>query len=192
MSDATDAAIAQLQADVTALSDKEAAAITLLNGLAQQLKDALIAAANAGATPAQLAALNELHATIASKTADLAAAIVADTPAPPVVEPPPPPPPPVPVTITTTSLSDGTVGSSYSATLAATGGTGPVTWASSPPSDNGLTVNSSGTVTGTPVAEAVSTFSVTATDSTGASASASLTVHSVAAPVTFADKTKGS
>lgn len=92
MSDATDAAIAQLQADVAQLADTDAAAVTLLNGLSQQLKDALDAARNQGATPAQLAALNDLHATLSQKTGELAAAVVANglnPPTPPTTDTPP-------------------------------------------------------------------------------------------------------
>lgn len=86
MSDATDAAIETLKADVTALADKEAAAVTLLNGLASQLQAALAAAQNKGATPAQLSDLNDLNTKLSAMTVDLAQAITADTPAPP---PPP-------------------------------------------------------------------------------------------------------
>jgi len=71
------------------------------------------------------------------------------------------------LTITTTSLPNGTQNSSYSATLAATGGVTPYTWSISsgtlPP---GLTLNAStGAITGTPSGAGVSTFNVQVTDS---------------------------
>lgn len=79
--------------------------------------------------------------------------------------------------LTTTALPDGTVGGAYSGNLIASGGTAPYTFASSPPSDNGVSINGDGSVTGTVEAEADSSFSVTVTDSTGATASGGVTLH---------------
>jgi Subtilase family/Putative Ig domain len=63
--------------------------------------------------------------------------------------------------ITTTSLASGQVGTMYSATLAATGGVAPYTWSVSGGTlPAGLTLSSSGAITGTPTA-AVSAGSVT-------------------------------
>jgi hypothetical protein len=77
---------------------------------------------------------------------------------------PPPPPPPVP-TITTTSLPGGTVGSAYSQSLAASGGTPPYAWSldagTLPP---GLTLGPGGALTGTPTSAGTSTFTVRVTD----------------------------
>ncbi|HVB05115.1 MAG TPA: putative Ig domain-containing protein, partial [Acidimicrobiales bacterium] len=87
-----------------------------------------------------------------------------------------------PLSVTTTSLPAGQVGASYSASLAATGGTMPYTWAvttgSLPP---GLSLDAStGAITGKPTgASATTDFSVTVTDSTSPtakSASAALSV----------------
>lgn len=122
MSDATDTAIAQLQSDVSALADQESAAIALLSGLAQQLKDAIAAASNTGATPTQLAALSELHATLQTKIADLAAAVVANTP---VATPPPPPV----ITIGEVPTITGTAPFSVSGSLSASGGQSPYVFA---------------------------------------------------------------
>ncbi len=61
----------QLTADVTNNTTVEQSAITLLNGLSQQLKDA-------GTDPAKLAAL---QTSLETSTAALAAAITANTPA---------------------------------------------------------------------------------------------------------------
>ncbi len=76
---------------------------------------------------------------------------------------------PDPLHISTTTLSGGTVGTAYSATLAATGGTAPLTWRQStgslPP---GLTLAaSSGTISGTPSSAGSYTFSITAADAAG-------------------------
>ncbi len=72
--------------------------------------------------------------------------------------------------ITTTSLSDGTVGTAYSATLAASGGAGALTWSlatgSSLPA--GLSLSSSGAISGTPTLPGASTFTLEVTDSSGA------------------------
>ena len=70
--------------------------------------------------------------------------------------------------LTVTSLSPpvGTVGVSYSTTLAATGGVAPYTW--SVTSGNlpaGLSLSSAGVISGTPTASGVSTFTVQVADS---------------------------
>lgn len=71
------------------------------------------------------------------------------------------------VTVTTPSLPDGVVGSMYSQTLAAGGGTKPYTWSITSGSlPAGLTLSSSGVVSGTPTAAGISTFTVQVTDST--------------------------
>ena len=71
-------------------------------------------------------------------------------------------------TITTESLDDGTVGTAYNQTqpLAATGNN--ITWSlDSGTLPTGLTLNSDGTITGTPSAEGSSTFTVKAENSAG-------------------------
>ena len=89
--------------------------------------------------------------------------------------------------VTTTSLPSGTVGSSYSATLAATDGTTPYTWAlTSGLLPAGLSLSaSSGTITGTPSASGTSSFTVTVTDSSSSAktASASLSITISLAPL---------
>ncbi len=88
-----------------------------------------------------------------------------------------------PLAISTASLPGGTAGTAYSATLAATGGVPPYTWsASGLPS--GLSMSSAGMIGGTPAAAGTQMASMTVTDSTGATASASLslTISSSALP----------
>jgi hypothetical protein len=82
------------------------------------------------------------------------------------------------VTLITTALPDGVVGSAYNGTLSFSGNTGAVTVTSSPASDNGVTVNADGTVTGTPSGPADSSFSLTFVDSVGANGSGTVTLHS--------------
>jgi hypothetical protein len=75
-------------------------------------------------------------------------------------------PPPTPVTITTTTLAQGTVSTSLTVPLSATGGSGTYTW--SVVSGNlpaGLTLSSAGVITGTPTTAGLSSFTVQAEDS---------------------------
>ena len=71
---------------------------------------------------------------------------------------------PPPLVISTTSLPDGTVGQTYSSSVAATGGTPPYSfsWTNQPP---GLTMGSDGSITGTPTTASNYTATVTVTDS---------------------------
>lgn len=81
------AAIAALQADVTAQQTVEASTITLLQGLTAQLAaaNAALATAVANSNPTAIAAaltdLQALHTTVTAQTASLAAAVTANTPA---------------------------------------------------------------------------------------------------------------
>ena len=68
--------------------------------------------------------------------------------------------------ITTTTLPGGTVGTAYSQTLAASGGTGTLSWTVTAGTlPNGLTLGASGTISGTPTASGTSNFTVKVTDS---------------------------
>ena len=74
--------------------------------------------------------------------------------------------PPAPLQLTTSTLASGTVGSTYSATLQATGGTTPYLW--SLPSGSlpgGITLSTSGTISGIPTASGTVSFNLTVTDS---------------------------
>ena len=78
--------------------------------------------------------------------------------------------------ITTTSLSDGAVGTAYSATLGATGGSGTYTWSLSSGSlPGGLTLGSTGSISGTPTTAGSFSFTVGVTDGV-LSASQALTI----------------
>lgn len=98
--------------------------------------------------------------------------------------------PPAAVDITTTSpLPGGTVGVSYSQSLAATGGVPPFTWSvQSGTLCTGLTLSSAGVVSGTPTTAQTCTFTPQATDtlsSTDASPpSLQITIASGVGPVT--------
>jgi uncharacterized protein YhjY with autotransporter beta-barrel domain len=100
----------------------------------------------------------------------------------------------VTVTVTTStlridpsSLSSGTVGQAYSQTLTASQGTGPYTYATVSDSlPAGLSLSSSGSLSGTPSASGSFSFTVQATDSYGATGSQSYTL-AIALPVPVAN-----
>ncbi len=74
------------------------------------------------------------------------------------------------VSITTTSLPNGTGGTAYSQTLAATGGNAPYAWnVISGSLPNGLTLSSAGVLSGTPASTGTYNFTVQVTDSTSGS-----------------------
>jgi hypothetical protein len=76
-------------------------------------------------------------------------------------------PPLPPLLITNASLPSGNVGAAYSAQLGATGGQSPYTWSLATGSANpppGLTLDSSGLISGTPTTNKVATFKVQAMD----------------------------
>jgi large repetitive protein len=81
------------------------------------------------------------------------------------------------VTITTTTLQPGVVGTAYSATLAATGGFPPYTWAiTSGTLPDDLSISTAGAITGTPSASGSTPITVTATDADGDVGTANLTI----------------
>lgn len=92
--------------------------------------------------------------------------------------------PTVPPAVSTSTLANGTVGSLYNATLAATGGITPYTWdlsAGSLPA--GLTLAVNGTITGTPTTAGTASFTVRVRDVNGATATRALSITVAAAPV---------
>lgn len=90
-------------------------------------------------------------------------------------------PPPM---VAMTSLPTGQLGQTYSASLAAQGGTPPYTWSIAsggiPP---GLLLSSDGTLSGIPGAAGASTLDLRVTDTSGASAEATLSFTVLAAPL---------
>jgi hypothetical protein len=75
-----------------------------------------------------------------------------------------------PLTITTSALAGGNVGAAYNQTLAATGGIPAYTWTldvSSNPLPDGLFLNPSGVIFGTPTTAGTTTITVKVTDSAG-------------------------
>jgi len=75
--------LTNLTTDVTNETSVEASAITLINGIPALIAAAVAAAQGAGATPAQLAAFATLGQQITASSANLAAAVTANTPAAP-------------------------------------------------------------------------------------------------------------
>ncbi|HVB10676.1 MAG TPA: putative Ig domain-containing protein [Bacillota bacterium] len=88
---------------------------------------------------------------------------------------------------TTTSLPGATMGSAYTATLAASGGTGVYTWTATGTLPPGLALTSTGTLTGTPTTAGSYGVPVEVQDTGGATATAtlSLTVSAVSGSLTI-------
>jgi uncharacterized repeat protein (TIGR03803 family) len=78
--------------------------------------------------------------------------------------------------IITSTFSSGSLGVPYRQTVAATGGTAPVTFSTMDTLPGGLTLSSAGVLAGTPTATGANTFTVTVMDGTGAAESASVFV----------------
>ena len=90
-----------------------------------------------------------------------------------------------PLTITTSSLPNGTASASYSATLAASGGTLPYTWSISGSLPVGLALNAStGAITGTPSTVGTFNFTAQVTDAAQSAATKALSIMIAAAPST--------
>jgi hypothetical protein len=103
-------------------------------------------------------------------------------------------PPPVsnPLAVSTSSLPQGQVGASYSGTLAATGGTAPYHWSLASGSlPAGLSLATTGTITGTPAAAAnAAAIGVRVTDSGSPAQSSTRTLSLTIAPSALAVATQ--
>ncbi|BCJ42480.1 hypothetical protein GCM10010168_07780 [Actinoplanes ianthinogenes] len=87
----------------------------------------------------------------------------------------------VPPAVTNPGAQNATVGTAFSKTLAATGGTSPYTWtATGLPA--GLAISSAGVVSGTPTTAGTSTVTATATDAAKRTGTATFTVTVAAQP----------
>jgi len=96
-----------------------------------------------------------------------------------------------PLAITTTTLSNGTTGTAYNATLGATGGAPPYTWALvSGALPTGLNpLSAGGLISGTPTVVGTFNFSVRVTDSVGGTATSVLAITVVSPPLLIATTT---
>lgn len=84
------------------------------------------------------------------------------------------------LSVSTASLAGGTAGSTYSATLAATGGRTPYTWSLDAGAlPDGLALSPSGVIGGTPLAAGTANFTVIVTDANGTTASRALAINTV-------------
>ena len=92
-----------------------------------------------------------------------------------------------PITVNPATLPGGTVSSAYSQTVSVTGGTGASTFVVTVGSlPTGLLLNgSSGAITGTPSSAATYNFTITATDTVGATGSRAYSVTIALAPLTL-------
>jgi hypothetical protein len=140
--------------------------------------------------------IQDLSASVVSKGVNSADAANGDSQPPVAILPAPSLPP---LTIDTATLPYGSVGTMYSTTLAATCGSPPLTWSVTgesvlPP---GVTMASSGILSGTPTGSGSFTLTVRVTDGTQlAERTFTLVVSSVVAPLRFAyqgtvDRTDG-
>ena len=86
---------------------------------------------------------------------------------------------PAMLTISSGSLPNGATGGAYSATLSASGGVTPVTWSETGALPPGLSLDPSGTLTGTPVTAGTYSFTVAAVDSSYPALTTSLPVSIV-------------
>jgi len=90
--------------------------------------------------------------------------------------------------VTTSSLPNGQLGVAYSATLAATGGASPYTWSTTSTLPAGLTLASTGVISGTPTALATSasvSFTVTDSSTPALTQTVSLTITVTASGLTI-------
>lgn len=95
---------------------------------------------------------------------------------------------PVPLAIVTTSLSNGSINQAYAFALGPNGGTTPYTWglkAGSPPLPSGLSLNSSGIISGTPTVTSNATHTFTLTDATASTVEKALQLTISAIPLSI-------
>ncbi len=86
------------------------------------------------------------------------------------------------ISISPLALLDGVIGSSYSQTFTATGGTAPYTWTTSGTLPAGLTMSTGGTLSGTPTAAGSESFAAVAHDSASCQATRQYMIEIACAP----------
>ncbi|MEI6209510.1 MAG: putative Ig domain-containing protein [Desulfuromonadales bacterium] len=95
-----------------------------------------------------------------------------------------------PLSVTTSTLPDGMVGTSYSQSLTATGGTTPYTWTRTTGSlPAGLTLSTTGVISGTPTTAGTGSFTVQVKDKSARTATKTLSIIIAAAPLTISTAT---
>jgi hypothetical protein len=95
-----------------------------------------------------------------------------------------------PLGVTTATLPGGTVGTSYSQTLAGTGGAGTYVWTETGALPGGLSLSSAGVISGTPTSAGAFPFTVTMTDVNGQSTTGSLSITTAGTTTTTKPKPK--
>jgi Peptidase A4 family len=109
-----------------------------------------------------------------------ASVLQAGVPAAPRPPPPTPAPATTPLSIVAMPLPNGSAGSPYSASLLATGGTPPYVWSIATGSlPAGLSLSSTGAISGTPTSAGETSFSVLVTDATPSAAKTASTTVSI-------------
>lgn len=93
------------------------------------------------------------------------------------------------ITVDSTTLPDSAVGTAYSQQRTASGGTGTYTYTLSGSVPPGLSINSTGLISGTPTATGTYTFSISAKDTNGCSGSQIYTVTMTCPAITVAPST---
>ncbi len=93
------------------------------------------------------------------------------------------------ISVTPTTLPNATVGTAYTGTLMASGGTASYTFSTVSTLPMGLTLNSNGTITGTPMAAGSVNLNVVATDSKGCTGSAAVSFSIVCPTITVTPTT---
>ena len=94
------------------------------------------------------------------------------------------------VSVTTSSLPNGSVGATYNASLAASGGVAPYTWTQTG-LPAGLTMSTAGVITGKPTANGTTAVTVKVTDNAGFSASKTMNLVVTSVAITTASLPEG-
>lgn len=162
---ALQAAVATLETDEQAAVATMQAAGDALNALVAELQ---AAAGNQAAVDAVTAQITDVATSLTTGSTTLASTTAADAPTKTATL----------AVDTTTALPAASVNSPYTAQVVVTGGTPPLTFVETPLlNPSGLSMDSAtGAISGTPTAAGTLAFTVTVTDSKGASATGDLSI----------------